>query len=125
MDSKEIHEGNRLIAVFMGRPYKFNRTKFSDGSAFEHEVLPDYHIRWDEIMNVVEKIEKDVSASIYYGFSVTITDLHCAVWCHEKRKQDGIIYQTPYGQRPSSKIVAVWDAVVQFIQWYNKNKTIK
>jgi hypothetical protein len=73
-------------------------------------------------MPVVEKIEKDISKEPYYGFTVRIADRYCLIACHERNKQDGVIYQTPWGFRPLLKIQAVWQAVVEFIKWYNQSK---
>jgi hypothetical protein len=124
----ETIEGNKLIAEFMGGEIRKGRkveTVMMDGvnGPFVSERVSDlkYHTSWEWLMPVVEKIEI-LSASIYWAFSVEIRKNFCAVYCHEKGKQDGMIYQTPYGTNPKSKIVAVWDAVIAFIQWYNKQK---
>jgi hypothetical protein len=119
-------EGNKLIAEFMGASEN-HRGWISiphRGWGYQKKHYPGqlkYHKDWQWLMPVIEKIES-LSASIYWAFSVEIRKNFCAVYCHEKGKMDGMIYQTPYGTNPESKIVAVWDAVIDFIQWYNKQK---
>lgn len=130
----EILECNKLIAKFMGY------SKIEDTSNLTCDTkelwienknaepnkrilqgLPDYHSSWDWLMPVVEKIES-FSAGLYHSFSVKIQDNYCGILCHEQNRQSGIIYQTPYGTNPESKIVATWDAVVEFIKWHNLNQ---
>jgi hypothetical protein len=128
----EILEGNKLIAEFMGWEYAQNvignsKSSFiykdSGGTTYANEEMFKYHSSWDWLMPVVEKIEKDISKEPFYGFTVRIADRCCLIACHQKNKQDGVIYQTPWGFRPLLKIDAVYQAVIEFIKWYNQNKT--
>ena len=118
MTQKEIG-GNTMIAEFMGKRVGL-AGDLIDGNADYHVLKTDYHSSWDWLMPVVEKIEKDVSKEPYHGFTVRIVGNSCLIACHEKNKQDGVIYQTPWGYRPLTKIEAVWLAVVEFIKWYNQ-----
>jgi hypothetical protein len=113
----EIIEGNKLIAEFMGETPK----EYKDMGIWikEYSIRANYNEDWNLLMPVVEKIEKDVSKEPYYGFTVRISDLYCSIVCHEKYCQDGVIYQTPYGFKPNSKIEATWLAVIEFIKYYN------
>jgi hypothetical protein len=138
----EILEGNKLIAEFMGVVYDKTFPCMSvwiegdgeDATYFYCEWHPEYklegtniiawkfspHDTWCQLMPVIEKIEKDISKDPYYGFTVRIADRCCLIACHQKNKQDGVIYQTPWGFRPLLKIDAVYKAVVEFIKWYNQ-----
>lgn len=131
----EIQDGNKLIADFMG--YKYDDGDECRG-VFSYWYHPDkkengcytkflsdefnYHENWSRLMPVVEKIEQQTSIAEYIGFTVEIRNRHCCIVCHEENRQPGCIYQTPHGRNPETKIKAVWDAVVAFIEWYNKEK---
>jgi hypothetical protein len=91
------------------------------GEAFDVFGPDNYHDDWSDLMPVVEKIEK-TKVGNYYAFPVKIMNRFCCVECHEANYRPGIIYQTPYGHNPDSKIEAVYKAVIEFIEWYNNNK---
>lgn len=126
---------NNQVSFHQKMPYKSYDINYFDGNTFwpegfknsHHAPCRKYSEQWQWLMPVVEKIEKDTSASIYHRFTVVIADVYCHIKCHEKGKQDGVLYQTPYGTTPESKISEVWQAVIQFIQWYNSTNptTIK
>lgn len=67
----------------------------------------EYHSSWDWLMPVVEKIE-DMS------YDVNITGTHVIIVNSENGYE--------YDDMANSKIKAVWEAVVIFIQWYNNQK---
>lgn len=104
-------EGNKLIAEFDGwvqdvnvkdRPYwhpERNMTMYTYVDGFK------YHLSWDWLMPVVEKINK------IKGFDIIIykTTVHV-------NDDTQIIFETT---DRINIINAVWHAVVQFIQWYN------
>ena len=61
---------------------------------------------WNWIMQVVEKIEK-----LYHLHGVRIE----GKWCY-------IITNKNFDVRAETKLEAVFEACVQFVEWYNKNK---
>lgn len=113
---KEIVEGNKLIAEFDGKrfvSYEDNSTN----AVFEGWVWDEngkqkqsnhlqYHTSWDWLMPVVEKIEQWARVDIY-GKACKISQPQ---WTVDIAKIN------------ERKIVAVLEAVIQFIQWYNQNK---
>lgn len=130
-------EGNRLIAEFMGAKEEtgeiaassIGKAKVSLDKMYfpKNERFPDnmytckaqdleYNTSWDWLMPVVEKIE-----TMGYEFSI-----------NGERLGEGLKHNTWIGlpngnilekdQWFSSKIESVYDAVIQFIQWYNQNK---
>lgn len=103
--------------------------KYPDGRVIKggHEVIrnewyPYYNSDWSKLMPVVEKIESMAFLDIT-GFSFNIIQNHVCIYCHERNRQDGVIYQSIYGKQYDSKISAVYEAVAEFIKWYNSNST--
>jgi hypothetical protein len=126
-----IEEGNKLIAEFMGlksewKKYpnpQLDRLEVDKGTHWDEAK---YHTSWDWLMPVVEKIENSKHSN--YGekikfFVFSMAQFHCSIIGHTGIRQPGCYYQTPYGYEPPSKIMAVWEAVIGFIQWYNSNNT--
>lgn len=119
--TKEIIEGNRIIGVFDGWFQKelpkngdlnwFHEkysTKITDTQSVP--TKPEYfkyHSSWDWLMPVVEKIE-------------SIAPSRVVIDCREVRivKPKGSDVKV----HSDSKILSVWQACIQFIQWYNENK---
>lgn len=119
--AKELVEGNKLIAEFMGYEY-FNDHKLNgikgvlkkEGKLSLHANIIDksfctkYHSSWDWLMPVVEKIEHNITP-------VEILDTQCRIGRTIYNKEEILV------SSDESKIESVWQAVVQFIQWYNLN----
>jgi len=96
-------EGNKLIAEFMGG--KWNKTSGWEFSMFNSPLSHcgnklRFDSSWDWLMRVVEKI---YGLNIYYEYVY---------------KTSG---QFGGGIELSTNINSVWEAVVDFIEWYNKN----
>ena len=129
-NQKEINSGNALIAEFMGyikssSDKDFEFYKHPDGKGIVTQSTHDYkrfdthglmeirgflfHRDWNWLIPVVEKIEK-TRLTNKGGAAVMIT---------------GTICQIPLigiGSVKPIKIEAVWDAVVQFMKWFNDTK---
>lgn len=117
---------NELIAEFMGIGF----TK-SHGLLWIVETsgdMPDYvegdtynpKIDWNRLMPVVQKIE-DIGHFTKIGY---YEDLHCCyiyrpTHTYQMTEKDIICY-TDF--KYEKKIEAVYQAVVEFIKWYNANK---
>jgi hypothetical protein len=118
----EIIKGNKLIAEFMGATIdELDNVKFilpADGVGLAGCGLRAcrYHSSWDWLMPVVEKIE-----GLFNGNSFTITNRN--LWCIiEMNTQFSLAYDIEYSEisiKASTKLESTWQAVVQFIQWYN------
>jgi len=98
-------DGNKLIAEFMKQwkgvdCYRYGK----DYYGFENLR---YHLSWDWLMPVVEKIEG-------LGFTFIIDGV--SAYCYEKGK----IMEGKSGIA-KTKIEAVWIAVIKFIKWQNDN----
>ena len=120
-----VENGNKLIAEFIGLE-KCTDPEHSKSPCYyipsiqvyatDEDSYHDlkYHSSWDWLMPVVEKINRIKGHDIIiYKTTVHVND------------DSQILLETTNNV---SIINAVWDAVVQFIQWYNStltNKTIK
>lgn len=116
-------EGNKLIAEFMG----FSRTvtlregiyKVPEGQDLLYKAQHlhidkmTYHSSWDLLMPVVEKIESDASQETGHC-EIHIIENHCRIYRFSPTKEFIKTFNS------SSKILAVWEALVQYVQWYNK-----
>lgn len=151
--SKEIIEGNKLIAEFMGYKYypyspesvvkpgwwsepvpkdrSLNKLETHKFLCRRHPELR-YYNSWDWMMPVVEKIEnldfskesyfwEDCEGDLHYnseGTTVCIEDNSCYIY--ENLLLDPIhIYVS---KQAGTKLKATFEAVVEFIQWYNERK---
>jgi hypothetical protein len=126
MTKKEILEGNRLIGGFMmkegcldspGGHYSCDKRQISsitidDICDKEDFTMMKYHVSWDWLMPVVEKIERLNSK---FGNSVEITRTTCVIKVKGKSFHD-CRFRTTGG-----KIEAVHNTIVKFIKWYNDN----
>jgi len=113
MTQKEINEGNKLIAEFMGIKTSYYSGEF-DMVEINNKMCPlerwaKYHSNWDWVMPVLEKIES-------MGYSV----------CLESRssiKNRCVIFKSPIlidtGRPDKPWIGSVWSAVVTFIKEIN------
>jgi len=117
-----IEESNKLIAEFMGlkvegRLVIANESIKSNNERFLHHCsisMAKYHISWDWIMPVVDKIEDmDVVAS------VQIEQPTIYIW---KSSEESTFEDICIDIYDRTKLEAVYKAVIEFIQWYNENK---
>lgn len=111
---KGIIEGNKLIVEFMGL-VGYNEK----GHLYEYGY---YHQRWDYLMEVVEKIQsiEITPPPNYKGYRIEIV-------VQGYVKIEGSPMPTIFTNvsKEGSLIKAVWQAVVQFIQWFTNNLTTK
>jgi hypothetical protein len=115
MTQEEIIEGNNLIAQFVEL----------DGGYTDKGYLTvvNYHRSWDWLMPVVEKIEAirwiPPGGNDENYFRVCIDGDQCSV-DRETHNSSGTIVDSWMGDKP--KIERVYEVVVGFIRWYNKEK---
>lgn len=104
MKKHNVLENNRLIAKFMGEDSltEFNWVLFRNGIGVQYES------NWSELMPVVEKIE----TSILDGdVVIKIEGDNCFITYGDTWN----LYSTL-----DSKIESTYQAVVEFIKWYNE-----
>ena len=101
-----IVEEKRLIATFMN---------YADGKPLTDELLLILYNDWNSIMPVVEKIETFVfDGDEYYNFQILGG---CCVYIISSHGNELVTVDNGI-----SKLDCVYKSVVQFIQWYNKQK---
>lgn len=146
-----VAEGNKLIMLFDGWEIKKRMTFDPDhnGGSNWYEVFSKngrtvriedvefdivYHQSWNALMPVVEKIEDkthkgfSISVNIFgQGAAIYINPTDAGGNKYEGKREIANTLNCNYfndylGAKKVSKIVAVWQAVVEFIKWYNKQK---
>jgi len=106
-------ENNKMIAEFMGLAPNECGVYQTKRGPYHLENL-SYHISWDWLMPVVEKIE-----SLGYEFFIVDDRIKIA---HNTDHSTKIIINFTLGRNYGSKRDAVYQGVVEFINQYNKNK---
>ena len=122
--SKEIQEGNKLIAEFMGAKFIEKDPMFMNGnSSFYYfketgksERILHYHFSWDWLMPVVEKIESLEKKR--FGFHIDPHDI--AIVDYKTSNENGVVFST---REECSFLESMYEAVIQFITWYNQQNT--
>lgn len=114
---KTQEEGNRLIAEFDGwqsnkyhnLPNKLHKMEAGEEVGIAISQL-EYHLSWDALMPVVEKIKKKYSFQMAFSKNLSIV----SVYDYDAEYQ---ICQ----ERGASPIETTRDCIVKFIQWYKLN----
>jgi len=111
MTHKEILEGNKLISTFMG---KEDEHRF----LFDHlNTKALYHISWDWLMPVVEKIENLHDGE--YFFDICGRRSRISIMVNHNTDDNATIVEF-HALNSSSKMEAIWLSVVEFIKQENK-----
>lgn len=109
MKTEEI-EGNILIGKFHDPKWDYNG---------DEDHICRYHQFWDYLMPVVEKIEQGLPEE----FRVVILEEDCTIWQKTTNQELMIEFTDVAGVCcASSKIEAVWLAIIEFIKWYNHDQ---
>lgn len=130
MSEQEILECNKLIAEFMGYRVFNKRYPRNHGigapEIYHKDVILEkckYHISFDCLIHVVEKIE-----SLGYFHSVNKNSSSFSSGdksCFFSEFHD-INYKTvdgTFGSKPN-RLNAIYRSVVEFIKWYNQNRQL-
>ena len=109
-------EANLLIASFMGYDdYKQTGAVIKDASM---KFVLTYDLNWSELMPVIEKIEaiKTNDWMSYGDYYVDLSQCNCRI--HKLHNQP-IAEANGY-----TKIQAAFEAVTEFIMWYNNENAV-
>lgn len=133
MEKKEIIEGNKEIAEFMGlilkdaneiydKPqyFKCNKKGKTHFVCYFDELI--FHLSWSLLMPVVEKIE-GMGAMLEYW--VEMCGVRCTIYEIDNFHSNNRTLITEFNSEDSrSKIENVWFAIVEFLKWHKKNRAI-
>lgn len=102
-------DNNKIIAEFLGYEITTDgiQTLYYDKDR-DLKALPKYHLDWNWLMEVVEKIES-------HGFTFEIKKN----WSCITLKGEKIILRW---EEDKNKIEAVYNACLEFIKWYNQQE---
>lgn len=122
----ETIEYNKMIAEFMGLkktriargiPDMHYRHKFCTHGFYstQHENSLLFHSSWDWLMPVVEKIETELDEE----YRIVILENECSIFRKTIDKKLQIIFECIVEKQETSKIYAVWLAIIEFIKLHN------
>ena len=118
MSEQEIIEGNKLIAKFFTEEKLFNHSIILHGFSEDNDLFFDsqlkFHSSWNWLMPVVLKI----NTMDNFDYSVKIFTMDCQI----ENSKGEIIVRCECKYNPDELINSVWEAVVEFIKWYNSWK---
>lgn len=128
MTQQEILEGNKLIAEFMGATFNEDGTYDEYPNEMRGEVWGNkidnflkYHESFDWLMPVVEKIEALEEGCEYF---VQIQGYLCCIstMVNHNWPKDKLVLSEVGHPQGKSKLDSTYQAVLQFIKWYNQHK---
>lgn len=103
-------ENNKKLAEFMS--VESNGIVFQDENTKEFHPIK-YHSDWNWLMGVVEKIESlEFDFAIYTGSSASIINT------------GNFPFKEIVSEGGKNKIEAVYNACIEFVEWYNKEQII-
>ena len=125
--TQQTIENNKLIAEFMG--YKINPSKMIVFDGISGQYFLDrlyYNSSWEWLMTVVEEIEQNKK---YFKKELQLNITKYSV-CWQTIDNEALILSPnvfhKYGTYAGTeKIQAVYNSVIDFITWYNKNQQNK
>lgn len=123
MTQKEIQEGNKLIAEFMGVKIGIDLYSWRIGCTEPlKESHLNYHGSYDWLMPVVEKINSISLPPFTIDFSISKNNSGWIAW-HPKipgdLNQDRFYCST---DNDNASILSTFKAIVEFIKWHNTLK---
>lgn len=105
-----MKESNILLAIFLGLEFEEGQDRLFIQGLGTQLIEDTFNKKWDWLMQVVEKIEDN-------EFTIAIDSTDCAIYGFGDFKDLSIkSYNKP------TKIEAVYNACVEFVEWWNKNK---
>lgn len=138
-----MNKENKLIAEFMGwecrtrKSYEDNIKVLykPDGSIFKYSGFGylrnktpwdapfQFHNSWDWLMPVVEKIESLGYFTKIYSYATGAEIESCMdIMSYNKDENYKSLYLFGKFTYDESKIIAIFNSVVEFIKWYNKKQ---
>ena len=108
-------ENNILLAEFLGLKIITDGISHFDTN---YKALKSYDSDWNHLMAVIQKIEIECKYDVnIYGHYNWLNPFRCKI---VDNRNTEIVYQAN-----DSKIQCVYDACVEFVQWFNKENNEK
>lgn len=121
-EEEKVAEQNEVIALFDGWICVNGGWRKYNGKQLEsfHKKPLNYHLSWDWLMPIVEKIESLFDGNI----AVEISGECCQIEIGTQYAMAFDIHlPETFFERTESKINSVYLSVLRFIQWYNQQST--
>jgi hypothetical protein len=115
MENTSIKNGNILIALFMGE--RLFTDEVQHGETFKVEKIFNYHLSWDAIMAVIEKIEKSNFSDYDFNFNITGDGV-----CISKYDDGSGVICSVQNEWGESKLNATWTCVVSAIDFIQNER---
>lgn len=117
---------NKLIAVFMGmKPLNNDSSVLVFSTDRGNDIVSidnlQYQNDWNLLMEVVERIEKTNVQKLSFNFNIQ-KDRVSLYYIHTSEPKKQIEMWLEFGQK--TKIENTYKIVIEFIKWYNNEKTI-
>lgn len=113
---KTLEETNRMIAEFMGATTSDGKYYMIPKMVITIPELMKYNTSWDWLMpvvNVIENILDDSQSNDIVGYHLYDVEI---------RQDVCIIHGANIECSFADKLTNTYEAVVEFIEWYNENK---
>lgn len=115
MKQTEIIEGNKLIAEFMGIDFITKNSRYRvTGNDFTEPHNSRFHSSWDWLMPVVEKITNILKEKQHVPIGSLEYDKYDQQWKRLFNYQSYNFFQ--------ADIIPIYNAMLDFIKWYNSQK---
>ena len=131
MDFKKVRSSNKIKDYYLPRELWFYVDGINDSKPFDYdtdtelikECYPEqmrFSTSWDWLMPVVEKIESLDLDKILPSYGNIILRTYSKYYSRfESINSQSLHFPDVYGK---TKILSIYNAVVEFIKWFDKNK---
>ena len=121
MIQEDINLGNKEIAIFMGYKISYLNgyqliVELGDAGCLL-SIWAKYHLSWEELMPVVEKIINKGSMCLISGFDKAINPIGLP---HASFSIEDDLFADVQAESENSVIEACWKAVAEYCTIYNK-----
>jgi len=126
---EKIIANNKLIAEFMGMEVIYDGISYffyyTDKKGIERvtQINNLYNDSWEWMMPVIEKINSFQAK--YVGSGVSLHHRNCLLGYHASSNGSHVYeksFDTYKNDQTKTLLENTFDAIVEFINWYNKNK---
>ena len=110
-------ENNKLIAEFEGHTINYGFKK--EGVLFLGHHISAYNLIYDTSWNWLMPVVQKINVIDDYSYTIQIMSMDVEIY---KNFNNKTVFQSECKWQPDELLQSVYEAVVEFIKWYNKNK---